>query len=172
MPDLLTHTLVNTVIAGGRLPRRSLAFFVFGGVLPDLVSRVPTLAFARVVRPLLSRWHVDLDWLVHGFAALHLPVGFVPVCAFIVACLPKHLLGGVPRVHAAGLLAAGGAVHLLADLMQEHLRPGYRYLFPLSLRPLELGWFDADLGFVSWPLLLPLAWWAWRRAPQESKSPP
>ena len=164
MPDLLTHTLVNLVLPGGRMRRPELVVFVFGGVLPDLVSRVPTLSLARVVQPALLARGVDLDWLINGFAALHLPLGYLAATLVLAMAAPGWLLGQLSRWRLWGLLAAGGALHLGLDVMQSHMKPGYRYLFPFSMRPLELGWFDADLGFVTWPVLLPLAWLAWRRS--------
>ena len=164
MPDLLTHSLLNLVLPMGALRRRELGVFVFGGVLPDLVSRVPTLFISRFIRPLLGRTAVDLDWLVNGFTALHLPIGLAAACGLLASGLPGFLWGGISRRRALALLVGGGAVHLLADVTQAHMRPAYRYLFPFSMRPLELGWFDADLGFMTWPVLLPLAWLAWRRS--------
>jgi hypothetical protein len=164
VPDLLTHTLLNLVVPWGRLRREELGLFAFGGVLPDLVSRVPTLAMARLAQPALLSRGIDLDWLVNGFAALHLPLGYLGVVIACASALPRFLLGSLTRSRICALLLGGGALHLAVDVMQSHMRPGYRYLYPFSMRPLELGWFDADLGFLAWPVLLPLALYTWRRA--------
>lgn len=165
MPDLLTHALVNSVLPAGRLRRRELAVFVFGGAFPDLASRTPAILMSRLLQPGLDE--AGLSWLIQGCTALHVPVGFLALSVALTAALPAFLLGGLSRRRMALLVALGGLVHLGTDVMQEHLKPAYRYLFPLSMRPLELGWFDADLGFLSWPVLLPLAVWAIRRAPAD-----
>lgn len=167
MPDLLTHTLLNTVLPFGRLRRRELAVFVFGGVLPDLVSRLPSLLLSRLVQPWLLHRGWDLDWVVGGFEALHVPLGLLTVSVTLVSLAPGVLLGGLDRVRVGKLILGGGAVHLMIDLFQHHLRPGYPYLFPFSLRPCEVGWFDADTAFISWPVLLPLAVFAWSQSPRE-----
>ncbi|MCO4768743.1 MAG: hypothetical protein KDA24_01840 [Deltaproteobacteria bacterium] len=164
MPDLLTHTLLNVALPAGRLRRRELLVFVFGGVLPDIVSRVPAISISRTIQPIAVSQGVDLDWVVTGFGALHLPLGLLFVVTALAAGLPRFLLDGVPRRRLAALLLGGGVAHLLLDVMQWHVRPSYRYLFPFSMRPLELGWFDSDVGFFAWPILVPLAWWAWRRS--------
>lgn len=165
MPDLLTHALVNAVLPAGRLRRRELGVFVFGGALPDLASRTPAILMSRLLQPGLDE--AGLSWIIQGCTALHVPIGFFAVAVGLAAAAPRFLLGGISRRRLALLLALGGLVHLLTDVMQEHLKPAYRYLFPLSMRPLELGWFDADVGFFSWPVLVPLAVWAARRAPAD-----
>ena len=163
MPDLLTHSLLNLALPWGHLRRDELAVFVFGGVLPDFISRVPAMTLGRGVQPLLEE-HVDIDWLINGFNVLHLPVGYAAATIFLATILPRFMIGPASRLRLSALLLAGGAVHLALDMLQSHMWPGYRYLFPFSLRPLELGWFDPDLGFFSWPILLPLAWFAWSRS--------
>ena len=86
------------------------------------------------------------------------------------AALPRFLLSGLGRWQIAGLLLAGAAVHLGVDVMQEHLRPSYRYLFPVSMRPCELGWFGAEASLTWWPWLIPatvaslaVSRWRWRQ---------
>ena len=168
MPDLLTHSLLNLVLPWGRLRRDELGVFVFGGVLPDLISRVPAMALGRWLQPVLSD-DMDIDWFINGFSALHLPAGYAAAAVFLASALPRFMISASSRLRVFTLLLGGGLIHLGMDMFQSHLRPAYRYLFPLSLRPMELGWFDPDLGFYSWPLLVPLAWFAWRRSPRLSK---
>jgi len=170
VPDLLTHTLLNAALPVGTLKPRHLACFVVGGVLPDLASRVPGLFIARFLQPLIPEGGPDIDWLIMGHEFLHVPLGVVLLAGLVGAALPRFLLGGLGRWQIAGLLLAGAAVHLGVDVMQEHLRPSYRYLFPFSMRPCELGWFSAEASLTWWPWLIPatvaslaVSRWRWRQ---------
>ena len=163
MPDLLTHTLANVALGAGTLERRRALTFIVGGVLPDFLARVPGLVLSRVVQPLVLERGIDLEAGIKGSGALHLPLGYLLACGVLALALPSRLLFGLPRRDVFGLLFLGGCVHLVLDLCQRHVRPSYIYLYPFSLERFELGLWDADLAFVSWPVLVPLAWWAWRR---------
>ena len=156
MPDLLTHAIVNLALPVGTLRPAHLGWFVVGGALPDLASRGPALALSRGLQPLLQDSGLDLDWLIMGMSFLHLPLGVATLSLLAGAALPGWLLRDVARWALVRLLLGGACVHLLLDVMQHHLRPGYRYLFPFSMRPCELGWFSAEASLTWWPWLLPL----------------
>ena len=53
MADLLTHSLVNYVVgaSSGRLRAGEVSWLVSGGLLPDLLSRVPTMALEALPLP-------------------------------------------------------------------------------------------------------------------------
>lgn len=172
MPDLLSHTLLNAALPVGTLRPRHLLVFVVGGVLPDLAARVPGLTVSRVVQPMVES--LDLDWLIIGTGFLHLPLGVLILALFGGAVLPPWLLGGVSRWTVVRLLLAGAAVHLLLDMGQRHLRPGYNYLFPFSMHPCELGLYSAEASLTWWPWLVPLSalsvgWTAWRWRQNEAR---
>lgn len=175
MPDLFTHTLINAALPVGALRPVRLACFVAGGVLPDLASRLPAISLARGVFPFLPPG-VDLDWLVLGLGFMHVPLGVVALALLVGAGLPGFLLAGLGRWDIVRLLSLGAAVHLALDLMQRHTRPAYQYLIPFSMRPCELGWFDADASLTWWPWLVPLtaaslvvSWLRWRRQDDEAR---
>ena len=142
-------------------------------LLPAAV--LPALTLARGLQPLLPEG-VDIDWLVLGLAFLHLPVGLAFLAILIGAALPGFLLSGLGRWQIVRLLLAGATVHLVLDVMQRHLRPAYEFLVPLSQRPCELGWFDADASLTWWPWLVPLcaasltmSWLRWRRVSEAAR---
>ena len=156
MPDLITHAVVNAL-----LPRRSARphevwAFVFGSALPDLASRAPSLFVARVIEPRLLASGPALDSWTIGLNFMHGPLGVTLLSVVLAAAWPAWSRLSASRWRLAWLLTLGAMVHLALDLGQIHLEPAYRYLWPLSLRPLQLNVFDPEISVLVWPLLLPL----------------
>ena len=139
MPDLMTHLLLPWAAgrsAGWARPR--LALFCLGGVLPDLVSRVPSIA--------LSRWP-DLASI---FSAFHTPIGVLILCLGLVMIFPEK-----DRTRYLGWLISGAGLHLVLDLLQLTVNPhSYHWLFPLTFQDFQLGLFWPDQTVLALPVLL------------------
>lgn len=156
MADLVTH-LAAVLLPAAVLPDRRWAVpLAMGAVLPDLLSRVPSLALEFVDRFLAVPEVVFWPW-----GAMHEPIGV----GLAVAVLAGRFATDQRR-WVAGALLAGAASHVLLDVMQDHHGQGYFLLAPFSVRRFELGWVGAqDTVHVALPLGIAaaLAWMArWR----------
>lgn len=156
MPDLVTHACTALLPAAFLPGARAWAIAVpatLGAVLPDLVSRGPSIALDTLV---------DLGVALPPFWAdasdiLHTPLAMVGVCGL----LAYGLFADGERREVFTWLVVGSLGHLALDACQDHGGHGYPLLFPLSVQRWELGWFDAD-GSVVWaPLFAVITAAAW-----------
>lgn len=158
MADLAAHVLVNH-IAGVRLVDRCrLGFLVSGAILPDLASRVPRIVLNGAVEIGWVESSTTTFRAMLGLDFPHTPLGVVLVALLVALLLPGRLVEPPGRRAAASMLGLGGLVHLLVDLLQHHLMPGYRYLYPFSIEAFEIGWVSTELSLASIPILLLTAW--------------
>ena len=157
MADLLTHSLVNYVVgaSSGRLRAGEVSWLVSGGLLPDLLSRVPTMALEAL--PLPQSLSQSLCGVFEGGELFHTPVGIAGFALAVCLLLPSVFVAPPGRLRAGALLAAGGLLHIGIDLLQRHLVPGYIPLYPLSRSWFEVGLFPETASHYSWPVLIPLA---------------
>lgn len=125
MPDLLTH------LAAARIPgvlvrdRRLQALLIIGTFLPDLVGKG-------------YYWVLQNRDGVHGMS--HSILGIL--LTSYLACL---LLEDRLRRPGFFVLALGGAVHVLVDLIKDNLGTGGAMPFlPFSTRGVEFGWMDPE----------------------------
>lgn len=168
MADLITHTCVALLwkcvtvpgVAGStgwRIPP-SVATFVFGTCLPDLLGRVPAMGLE------LLRWTFPIIpvWAVYFWSIFHVPFGIV-MCSLLVA----QVFGMSVRRFAFHQLVLGGLLHLAVDVLQTHLGTGYVVFFPFSTWDWELGLIGSEDTVRIVPALLPmtvgLCWWRWGR---------
>ena len=155
MADLVTH-LATAFFWKAASRRPHLTSFVLGVALPDLVGRAPVSALQS-----LHRHGVTApDRLVEGIAALHLPLGFVPVTLALALLFEERVRAAVWMN-----LLGGCFLHLALDLTQHHVGKGYMLLFPLTDWDFELGWIGSEATVPYAPILLPISLmcWAWRR---------
>ena len=141
MPDLGTHVTVAWIAgraAGwkGGGSWRTLAPFILGSALPDILARAPhlTLRSPRVAT------------LIQG---LH-----TPAC-LILACLALSFLWqekGRGRIFLA--LLGGAAVHCLTDFFQIIWPGNYHWLFPFTRWSPQAELIHDDLTVVYLPFLL------------------
>lgn len=147
MSDLFTH-LVSARVPGAFLrDRRLQALLVIGTFLPDLASK----GFYWVLQ---AREHFS--------QATHSILGVVLIsylaCLFVDTALRKA---------GFALLAAGGLIHLLVDMMKDYQGAGaVLLLFPFSTTGREFGWIDPENVVLLIPLdaaILAAAWFLERR---------
>ncbi len=155
MADLITHAAVGLLIKAAT-GRRHAAVFVAGSLLPDVLSRLPSMLMSA------ARDVVDVPvLLIYGWDPLHMPAGMVVVSWGLSLLFPEPERRGVFVNLLAGML-----VHLALDMLQSHLGVGYPLLFPFSTHAFELGLIGSE---ATVPFALPLAavaaalWWRqWR----------
>lgn len=168
MADLITHTCVALLVKAatrGPAPASSswplpptVATFVLGTCLPDLLGRVPSMALTTL------RWSVPAipEWTIYVWGPLHMPFGIL-----VASILVAQAFRDGERRSAAAQLTGGGLVHMAVDLLQSHLGAGYLLLFPFSLWDFELGLIGSEDTVRIVPLLVPLTALAcvarWRR---------
>lgn len=152
MADLITHgALALLWKAGSRGPH--VPSFVAGNLLPDLLSRLPSLALNR----LQDRWRWIPDELIYLWGPLHMPAGMLLSGALLAFLFPAEARGGIARA-----LLAGMAMHLGVDLLQYHFGVGYALLFPFSRKTWEIGVLGSEDTVFAAPVLAVLAAMAWR----------
>lgn len=157
MADLLTHALVPWLLVvpkGG--PERGF-WALQGGVLPDLLGRVPAVLLVGAERYLEPGPRPWLEASLFGLEVLHSPLGLLPALAAVALALPARLLGPLPRHTILGWMGLGAATHLLLDAMQHHLSPSYAFFWPISDRAVELGWIGTEDTLWLGPVLLGVA---------------
>ena len=159
MADLVTHAAIGVLLKVAT-SRKHAAAFVAGTMLPDLLSRVPSMIFSA------ARVFVDVpELLIYGWDPLHMPAGMV-VSAYAISML----FVAEQRAGVFVNLLGGMLLHIGVDLLQSHLGVGYPLLFPFSSRAFEFGIIGSE---ATVPLAIPLAVlaaWAWRRG--QSEEPP
>ncbi len=158
MADLVTHLAAGVLvkaIAGLRRPggRRDLPAFLLGCVLPDAISRVPTIGMTALL-------HGGLpipEPLIYGFYVLHMPLGLLPATWLVAS---RFEAAQRPTIWAN--LLGGAALHLALDLLQRHWSAGYMLLYPLSTWHWEAGLIGPeDSVLIAGPLSV-VAGLAWR----------
>ena len=164
MADLITHMCTAFLLKS--VTRRSYTpVFVAGVVLPDLLSRVPSMGLSFLQREGLA----VPDALIYCWTPMHLPAGIL-LWSIALAALGDMIRPGVGRAWFLNLLG-GAALHLGVDLLQSHYTGGYLLGFPWSAQPFEFAWIGSEA--TVW-LALPLAlftFWVWRRGSNTSPSP-
>lgn len=153
MADLLSHALVPYLLVGAWANRDRCFWAVQGGVLPDLVARVPSVlllggevAFGPGAFGPIDRW-------LYGIEALHAPAGLGPLVIAIAAGVPLRWMGDLSRAHCAAFLGIGVVTHLLIDAMQRHLRPSYAFFWPFDDRAVEWGIIGTEDSLLALPVL-------------------
>lgn len=154
MADFLTH-LVSALLPAALCRRVPVGPFALGAVLPDLGSRVPSLALEALRRGGVSVPEV----LSHPFSVFHTPLGGIAAVILISSAVVEE-----QRRRARRWMLAGLGLHWALDLVQNHYGNGYMLLFPFSTWDWELGWVGAEATVPYAPalaLVTALAW-AWR----------
>ena len=91
-----------------------MGWLLTGAVLPDFVSRAPTILLGRLVGPVLPPG--DYGWAAFAFSSLHTPFGFALVAAAVALAMPRVLLTPLSRPRAWALLTGGGVPPYRAGL--------------------------------------------------------
>jgi hypothetical protein len=148
MPDLITHACVG-YFASVLFKNKWHTPVVVGAILPDVLSRVPSMVFA-FLRTHLSFIPIDLLYI---WSPLHFPVG-VLLSSLIFAMLwePEK------RRHFFGACLLGQISHLLIDLGQHHISGGYPLGFPVWNTPIEFGLYGTEASIWIAPILLIAVW--------------
>ena len=162
MADLASHFLVNHIAGVRVVDRARLAFLVSGALMPDLASRVPRVLLNGVVE---QGWIAPSQETFRAMLGLdfpHTPVGVALVACILALALPHRVTQPPGRAAVASMLCLGGWLHLGVDVLQHHLTPGYRYLYPLSIEAFEVGWISTEESIAAVPILALIAWWLGR----------
>lgn len=170
MADLLTHALLPYLLGSNHLDDDDLFWFVQGGVLPDVVARMPVVV-ANTAEGLSG---LDLPRILsvgsYGLEFLHEPWGFALLVGALALLLPRSFLGRSRR-RAFLFLWAGAWTHAAADVIQRHEIPQYAWCYPFSDQGWELGLIGTETSMLGWPLLVPLAWWSHKRRTARVRAP-
>ena len=172
MADLGTHLLVNRIVGATLQSRVALGYLVAGALVPDLGSRVPRMVLQQMVEWGLLTPSQGSFRLILGLDFPHTPAGTLLVSLVVALLMPALLLPPKGRRSAAGLLYAGGLLHLGLDFCQQHLSPGYRYLYPFSAEPYELAWMSTEASLLALPLLVAVGWYLERLSTRSRRAPP
>ncbi len=169
MADLITHSctalLWKVATVGPVTPSSSrwrlpptLATFVLGTCLPDLLGRVPAMGL------LVASWQFPQipSWTIYFWSVFHMPVGIALTSVIVAQCWRAGERAGAFRQ-----LLGGGMLHVAVDLLQTHLGVGYLLLFPFSTWDYEMGLIGSEDTVKIVPVLLPLTvglcLWRWGR---------
>ena len=134
------------------------ALFVAGVCLPDLLSRVPSMAITWI------RWKVPEvpEWAIYPWGPLHMPVGIVLTGVLAGFAFPERERSLVVRA-----LVGGGMLHMAVDVLQRHLGVGYLLFYPFSTWDWEAGLIGSEDTVRAVPIVLPAtvlaAWLRWGR---------
>ena len=158
MADLISHLLVNQLLGQRCLDRRTLAWFVSGAVAPDLASRLPRMMIQQAMERAWLGPTEAVRAALFGLDVPHTPAGLALLCVAVAALSPAAWLPAAGRRAAGGWLLAGGISHLLFDLLQRHILPGYAYLWPLHDGRWELGWISTEATLAAIPVLAAAVW--------------
>jgi hypothetical protein len=137
MPELITHSV--SAYAFRRYLNEDWILFVFGAILPDVVSRPIT-----VIASLLGCESC-------GYVTLpsHAPLFLLPLSLFIALLFEERM-----RARVFTYLFLGAMLHNAFDVLQIHLHDrAYPWLFPFSFTGFEIGLFWSDES----PYLIPFA---------------
>ncbi len=154
MADLVTHALSAVVCRGSRSPDGALMWLLTGVILPDLLARAPGVGL-KVLQDqgLLAGLSIRDSWIYLGFNFPHTPIGIVLVSLLVAIVLPRWVVGSQTRGQVAYWLCLGGGLHLVVDLLQKHLKPGYFLFYPFSTQAFEFGLIRSDGSALFLPVL-------------------
>ena len=142
MADLFTHLVAARVPGALIRDRRLQALLVIGTFLPDLASK-------------------GLYWILQSRqnfpTATHSILGVLLISHLACLFLEEPL-----RKSGFAMLAAGGLIHLVVDMIKDNQGAGAARLFlPYSSAGIELGWIDPENVVLLIPLdaLILMALW-------------
>jgi hypothetical protein len=133
MPGLAVHAGLNTFTGMLLRARRYLWLFILGGMLPDILTRIPSILVPA------TYWYV---------VPFHAPLVLVVVCYVLCFTVPQPY-----RITAFFWLCGGVALHCIPDAFQKHLGMGYPWLFPFSWRSYQWGLFWPEQSLWALPVL-------------------
>ena len=140
MPDLFAHFMSGYLPTRYSNVRRYDALFIFGAMLPDIVTRIPEILFYRF-------FHFPV---YHFFEALHTPTSLIIICYLL-----SFLFEELERRKSFLSLFLGSLLHITLDLMQEQFfHATYMPLFPLSFNTFQWKFFDYNDSIKIFPILL------------------
>ena len=137
MPSLETHVIVNSIFGKFFRAKKNMPFFIIGGILPDILTRIPTML------------HEGSYWYVVSF---HTPLVQVIVCYLIAMCFKIEYRRSVFL-----WLYCGVVFHFLPDALQRHMGKGYSWFFPFYFDSYQWGLFWPEESLLFVPILL-LLW--------------
>jgi membrane-bound metal-dependent hydrolase YbcI (DUF457 family) len=133
MSDLFTHLVAARVPGTFLRDRRLQALLVIGTFLPDLAAK-------------------GLYWILQAREHFQTPTHSILGVLLIAYLASLFVEEGLRRAGYA-VLAAGGLIHLLVDLMKDNQGAGAaRLLFPFTPAGTELGWVDPENVVLLIPL--------------------
>ena len=140
MPDLFAHFMSGYLPTRYSKTRRYDALFIFGAMLPDIVTRIPEILFYRF-----------FHFPVYDFLeALHTPISLIIICYLL-----SFLFEEIERWKSFLFLFLGSLLHITLDLMQEQFfHATYMPLFPLSFDTFQWKLFDYNDSMRIFPILL------------------
>ena len=142
MPDLLTHFLSAYILAKWTVHSRAMrSIFYLGAVLPDLLSRLPSILLEFI----LKRYSGEMSWFFTNFHS--------PFIVFWFSLLISQFFQK-DRRKIFFILLSGAGFHFILDFFQRHVEPVYFWLFPFSWKRWEIGLFWADSSIYAIPILL------------------
>ena len=149
MPDLFFHFASGYVPALIKKAKLFPACFVFGNILPDIVSRIPEIVLVRFL-------NLPGEYF---FGALHSPSLLV-----IVSYLASFFWTQGNRKIAFFYISFGTQLHFLLDVFQDQFHEGiYMPYFPLNLQTIEIGNLPPTYSLLAFPVLFPLIiFFLWR----------
>lgn len=144
MPDLFTHLAAahiarRTVEIKRAVPssQHSYTMFYLGTILPDIISRPPTILFQEQ----------SVYWFVEQ---THTPFALLFMSYLIVMFIKEK-----SRIKYFVILLYGIGLHCLLDLMQKHLASGtYYWFFPFSWETFNIPLFWPSDSILAIPFLL------------------
>ncbi len=133
MPDLFTHLVTARLPGVFVRDRRLVALLVIGTFLPDLTSK-------------------GLYWVLragdHYGAPTHSILGVLAI-AYLAGLFVEEKI----RRPAFAMLAVGGLIHIVVDLIKDNMGVGPSSLFlPFLAGPMEVGWIDPENVILLIPL--------------------
>lgn len=131
MPDLVTHTAVAYLLSNHKRFFRFRAFFYFGTILPDIITRP-----VYILKPEYFQYTTGL----------HSPV-FIFVFILFISELFRNECRGYVRIY----MLSGALLHFILDAFQRHLVGGYYFLFPFSFSTYNWGLFWPETAVQLFP---------------------
>ncbi|MBX3042078.1 MAG: metal-dependent hydrolase [Candidatus Kapabacteria bacterium] len=124
MPDLITHTAAAYLVRNRKISRPDLIIYLFGAMLPDLVTR-PFMIIYPPVR--------------YFFHTFHTPVAMLLIIYLIAQFFEEKIKYRIMKFLGLGVLT-----HFVLDMFQASVtQRGYAWFFPFS-------YYDFNIGFF-WP---------------------
>jgi len=141
----MTHLTVAYLVKRTVSPKQNMVPFLAGSTLPDLLSYIPLMTIGITV-PLIKTGLIHLEsppgWLFeipYCFYPFHALVPFMLLCWFFVLWCPVKARRGVFLN-----LVLGSMLHFALDGLQINPNEYSYFLFPFSMKALELGWIGTE----------------------------